>query len=146
MTTLRPIERSLPIQLLRAREATMRAFRPMLREHGLTEQQWRVIRVLAAGQELEAGALAEATFLLAPSLTRILKTLEAEGLVAREAAAADNRKSLLRLTRSGEKLYNEVSPDSERLYRHIEKRFGMEKLAHLTNLLNQLNESFEEVT
>ena len=124
----------------------MRAFRPMLREHGLTEQQWRVIRVLAAERELEAGALAEATFLLAPSLTRILKNLEAEGLVAREAAAADNRKSLLRLTSDGEKLYKEVSPDSERLYRHIEKNFGMEKLAHLTNLLNELNESFEEVT
>ena len=50
---MRDIELSLPLQLLKAREAAMARFRPMLRSHGLTEQQWRVIRVLAAADGLD---------------------------------------------------------------------------------------------
>ena len=44
---MREFSRSLPMSLLRAREAVMRQFRPSLREHGLTEQQWRILRALA---------------------------------------------------------------------------------------------------
>ncbi|GIT39591.1 MAG: hypothetical protein Ct9H300mP8_07870 [Gammaproteobacteria bacterium] len=80
---LRSINLSLPMQLLRAREAAMSRFRPMLRGHGLTEQQWRVVRVLASEKELDIGDLSQKTFLLAPSLTRILKALVRDGLVTR---------------------------------------------------------------
>ena len=74
---MRPFSASLPMALLQAREAAMRLFRPLLAEHDLTEQQWRVIRALAATEEpLDAGELAHRTFLLAPSLTRILQYLE----------------------------------------------------------------------
>ena len=76
---IRPIEQSLPMQLLQAREAAMAHFRPMLREHGLTEQQWRVLRVLASEEQLDTGELASRTVLLAPSLSRILQSLESEG-------------------------------------------------------------------
>jgi DNA-binding MarR family transcriptional regulator len=49
---MREFSRSLPMSLLRAREAVMRQFRPSLREHGLTEQQWRILRALAAKTDL----------------------------------------------------------------------------------------------
>ena len=45
---MREFSRSLPMSLLRAREAVMRQFRPSLRSHGLTEQQWRILRALLA--------------------------------------------------------------------------------------------------
>jgi len=45
---MREFSRSLPMSLLRAREAVMRQFRPSLRRHDLTEQQWRILRALAA--------------------------------------------------------------------------------------------------
>ena len=48
---MRTFSQSLPMALLRAREAVMRRFRPGLRCHGVTEQQWRVLRALA--EELE---------------------------------------------------------------------------------------------
>jgi hypothetical protein len=44
----RDTRRALPIALLRAREAVMVRFRPILRYHGVTEQQWRVMRVQKA--------------------------------------------------------------------------------------------------
>ena len=85
--------------LMRAREASMRTFRPMLGEHGLTEQQWRVLRALRATRVgLEVGELAEATFLLGPSLSRILANLEDRQLVARSSVPRDARRSRISLT------------------------------------------------
>ncbi len=71
-----PFSESLPMALLRTREAVMRLFRPGLRSHGVTEQQWRILRALAHAGPMEVTELAEATFLLAPSLSRILPDLE----------------------------------------------------------------------
>ncbi|MDU2926702.1 MAG: homoprotocatechuate degradation operon regulator HpaR, partial [Bradyrhizobium sp.] len=50
---MRDFSQSLPMALLRAREAVMRQFRPILRQHGLTEQQWRILRALAAVDAIE---------------------------------------------------------------------------------------------
>ena len=50
--------RSLPIALLRAREAVMGNFRPMLADFDVTEQQWRVMRVLSEAGRLDASDLA----------------------------------------------------------------------------------------
>jgi len=136
---LRPIHQSLPMQLLRAREAAMSQFRPMLRQHNLTEQQWRVIRVLAARREVDAGELADECFLLAPSLSRILQTLEQDGLIQREADVGDQRRSLISLTTSGVQKFAAVGPDSETLYKNIERRFGKKNLNQLYHLLNELN-------
>ncbi len=61
---------ALPMALLRAREAVMARFRPLLDAHGINEQQWRVIRVLAEHPSLDATDLAQRANILAPSLTR----------------------------------------------------------------------------
>ena len=49
---MRPFQRSLPMQLMLAREAVMQRFRPHLTANGMTDQQWRIIRAL---NEVEAG-------------------------------------------------------------------------------------------
>jgi hypothetical protein len=86
---MREFSRSLPMSLLRAREAVMRQFRPSLRNHGLTEQQWRILRALAAIDAIEVTELARVAFLLGPSLSRILRDLEARQLIERRTAKAD---------------------------------------------------------
>src|SRR6185437_2443110 len=88
---MRPFSESLPMALLRTREAVMRLFRPGLRKHGVTEQQWRILRALAPQGPLEVTALAEATFLLAPSLSRILPDLEKRQLISRRQVDTDLR-------------------------------------------------------
>ena len=132
---LRDFQDSLPMELLRAREAAMSRFRPMLRRHGLTEQQWRVIRALAAFQEIDASEIAKKSFLLAPSLTRILRFLEREELVKRSSDANDQRRYVFVLTGKGRRIYDQVGPDSELLYAEIEKEFGADKLEALYALL-----------
>lgn len=138
---LRDFEHSLPMELLKAREAAMSRFRPMLRDHGLTEQQWRVIRALADYDRMDASELARRSFLLAPSLTRILQHLENEKLVKRLSDANDQRRSVITLTAKGKKLFSEVAPDSAALYEDIESSFGPERLALLYELLEEFHQA-----
>jgi homoprotocatechuate degradation regulator HpaR len=126
--SLRPFTRSLPMALMRARESVMRHFRPKLQAANLTEQQWRTLRALGNGEEMEATRLAVATFLLAPSLTRILRDLEARGLVLRRAGPRDARVALIKLSPEGATLLRELGAHSEQIYSAIEARLGRERL------------------
>src|SRR5258708_36567046 len=88
---MRDFSRSLPMSLLRAREAVMRQVRPSLRNHGLTEQQWRLLRGLTAGGADEGRGPARGASPLRPTLARILRRPEARHLTLRRAAKADLR-------------------------------------------------------
>jgi homoprotocatechuate degradation regulator HpaR len=142
--SLRDFQHSLPMELLKAREAAMSRFRPMLRQHGLTEQQWRVIRALAAYQKIDASELARRSFLLSPSLTRILQFLERAKLIKRSSDANDQRRSVFALTAKGRRIYDEVGPDSELLYAAIENQFGADKLETLYTLLAEFYTALAE--
>lgn len=116
----------------------MSHFRPIMREHDITEQQWRVIRALHGLDGLEATALAQKTMLLMPSLTRILKSLEEQKIVKRFAVDGDNRRKLICLAARGRDLYNKMAPLSETEYKKIESRIGPKKLAELYALLESI--------
>src|SRR5215469_16541874 len=107
---LPPMAQSLPVRLLRAREAVMTRIRPVLRGHGVTEQQWRVLCTVRDLEETEITALAERVFLLPPSLSRILRYLEGRGLIVRRASAQDQRRALVSVTVAGEALIHRVEP------------------------------------
>lgn len=138
---MRDFSRSLPMSLLRAREAVMRQFRPSLRAHGLTEQQWRILRALAAIEAAEVTELARTAFLLGPSLSRILRDLEARNLIERNTAKTDQRRSMVSISKEGVKLMASVAPTSEAIYAEITRRFGARKLAELQEMLGELEQS-----
>lgn len=130
--------RSLPIALLRAREAVMGHFRPMLAEHDITEQQWRVIRILAEAGTVDASEMAERAFILAPSLTRIIRTLEERGIISKHKDENDGRRVLLEITPAGLAIIEEVAPESRLIYDRLEKRFGREKIEQLLDMLDEV--------
>lgn len=132
---LRHFTASLPMLLLRAREAVMLRFRSMLREQGLTEQQWRVLRALGASDGSEVSGLASSTFLLGPSLSRILSELDAQGLISTRVHATDQRRKIVRLTPAGAARLGEIAPLSEAIYEEIVTRIGSEQLQQLQSLL-----------
>lgn len=138
---MRDFSRSLPMSLLRAREAVMRQFRPSLRNHGLTEQQWRILRALAAIDAIEVTELARMAFLLGPSLSRILRDLEARHLIERNVAKSDLRRAVVSISAKGLKLIEAVAPSSETIYAAITKRYGARKLAELQDMLGALESS-----
>ena len=138
---MREFSRSLPMSLLRAREAVMRQFRPSLREHGLTEQQWRILRALSGVEAIEVTELARTAFLLGPSLSRILRDLEARRLVERKAAKADLRRAMVSISEKGIRLMERVAPTSEQIYAAITRRYGARRLAELQDMLGELEAS-----
>lgn len=135
---LRRTERSLPIALLRARERVMGPIREMLASSGINEQKWRVLRVVDEEGPLEQTAIAEAACLLLPSLTRILRNMEEEGLLSRHPDAADRRKSIVTLTESGRALIATHAAQSGVLLTRLEQKLGPAKLNELLNLLEDL--------
>ncbi len=138
---MRDFAHSLPMSLLRAREAAMRHFRPILRTHNITEQQWRILRALAASGGIEITALARTAFLLGPSLSRILRDLEERTLIDRRPLENDLRRSIVHLTEKGLKLIEAIAPNSEAIYLKMTKRFGTRKLAELQIMLHELEVS-----
>src|ERR1700761_2826019 len=138
---MREFSRSLPMSLLRAREAVMRQFRPSLRKHDLTEQQWRILRALSAVDAIEVTELARTAFLLGPSLSRILRDLEARQLIERRTAKVDLRRGVVSISQKGLKLIELVAPTSEFIYAAITQRYGAQKLAELQNMLTALESS-----
>lgn len=142
--TLRAFDRSLPMALLRAREAVMKKFTPSLRENGLSPQQWRVIRALNEEEGLDITELANRCFLLMPSLSRIIQNLEKRELVSRNQSSLDNRKSVISITGSGKKLFQKIAPKSVERYDLITEKFGYGKLELLYELLDELIEKIDE--
>jgi homoprotocatechuate degradation regulator HpaR len=140
---MRDFAHSLPMALLKAREAVMAGFRPDLEAHGLTEQQWRVLRVLTEHPGISAGELADRAALLKPSLSRIVGRLEERGLVERRPGERDLRLARLTMTVTGHRLVRTIAPRSEARYSAIEAAFGRERLAELHGMLEELMASLE---
>lgn len=95
---------SLAGTLLAAREAVMAPIRPILREANVTEQQWRVLRVLAEVDELDASSIAKEALLYAPTVTRILRELADRQWVVRRIDPNDGRRSVISISDEGQRL------------------------------------------
>lgn len=129
---------SLTLTLLQAREAAMAFFRPALNQHNLTEQQWRVIRILHQQGQLESHQLAHLACILKPSMTGVLSRLERDGLVHRQKSSQDQRRVFVALTEQGQQCFVSMSEGMESNYRKIEEQLGVEKMEQLLALLNEL--------
>ncbi|WP_171234691.1 homoprotocatechuate degradation operon regulator HpaR [Ruegeria sp. HKCCA6837] len=130
--------RSLPIALLRAREKVMGPIRAMLADAGVTEQQWRVLRVLNEEGPLEPTHIADRACLLLPSLTRILQKLEQSGLISRRSHPADRRRQIIEITTNGTQIIRANLPVSIAQAERIRSQLGPEKHELLLDLLNDL--------
>jgi homoprotocatechuate degradation regulator HpaR len=132
------VHRNLPRLLLQARESLMAHTRPSLREHGLSDQQWRVLRVLGEHGVLETGRVAREAYILGPSLTGVLARMERDGLIRRERDPADQRRTVVEATARGRKMVDRLSTTVETHYQWLESSLGKQKLAQLYELLDQL--------
>ncbi|MCY7317783.1 MAG: homoprotocatechuate degradation operon regulator HpaR [Ramlibacter sp.] len=134
------VHRNLPRLLLQARESVMAHTRPSLREHGLSDQQWRVLRVLGEHGTVETGRVAREAFILGPSLTGVLARMERDGLVRRAKDPGDQRRSVVEATSRGLELVEKLSLTIEAHYGWMEKSLGKQKLAELYVLLDAVIE------
>jgi len=114
--------------------------RPSLREHALSDQQWRVLRVLGENGTLETGRVAREAFILGPSLTGVLSRMERDGLITRTRDPADHRRTVVQATKRGQVLVGTLSTTIEAHYQWMEQTLGKDKLTQLYALLDAVIE------
>lgn len=134
--------RNLPLLLLRAREDVIARFRPILHAHGVTEQQWRILRALAesAPRALEPRQICDLCTLSSPSLTGVLARMDELGLVARRRVDADQRRLLVSLTPKSRAIVRRMAPLVEREYRALEAAVGPELVRDAYALLDRMSD------
>ena len=130
--------RSLPMMLYRALDTVMPRFRKIFNEFGLTEQQWRVLRVLWEYQEIAFHELAEATLIPAPSLVGVIDRLGKSGLVERRRSESDRRKVSVLATRKGKALESKVRPRVEEAYAALRGAISKKEWDQLIDGLDRL--------
>lgn len=118
----------------------MGPIRAMLADVGITEQQWRVLRVLQENGPLEPTRISEQACLLLPSLTRILQKLDEKGLVRRKQDKADKRKQIIQISAKGHRLIAANLDRSVVLMEQVRQQMGPDRYDALLDLLNELNE------
>ena len=116
--------------------------RPSLREHGLSDQQWRVLRVLGEHADepggIETGRVAREAYLLGPSLTGVLTRMARDGLIVRQRCPQDARRTVVRATTAGLDKVQALSQTIEAHYRWMEQQLGKARLTALYELLDKV--------
>lgn len=137
--SLPPTNRSLPIALIRAREGVMSPIREMLSVTGITEQQWRVLRVLEEFGQMDTKTLADRSSLLLPSLTRIIANMRKKGLVTQTRDHKDRRRQFIEITHTGQAIIDDHSSQAADIVAFFKKEMGQDDYETLLDLLTRLD-------
>jgi homoprotocatechuate degradation regulator HpaR len=129
---------SLPMLLNRSLDAIMPPYRDLFQEFGVTEQQWRVLRVLWEQKHLTSAQISILTLLPSPSLVGILDRLEKKELVKRLRSSSDRREINITITDKGRELQSEVMPKVKKIQDQI-------KLILTDPEWRELNKSLEKI-
>jgi|TARA_B100000780_G_scaffold26203_2_gene16586 homoprotocatechuate degradation regulator HpaR len=117
----------------------MAPIRDMLSETGITEQQWRVLRVLSEYGVLDTTTLADRSSLLFPSLTRIAATMRDKGLLTQTRDEVDRRRQLIEITSEGQKIIDERTGQTTQIVTDFKAKLGSENYETLLDLLALLD-------
>lgn len=132
------MHRNLPMLLLRAREKMMERFRPLIAAHGLTDQQWRIIRALNEHGSLEPRQLSDLCTISSPSMAGVLARMEAVHLVTKTRFPDDQRRVLVSLTPTSMKLVKVVAGELERTYAELEQAVGKDVVSRVYEAVDTL--------
>jgi homoprotocatechuate degradation regulator HpaR len=130
--------RNLPHLLLRSRETLMAHFRPLLTAHGLSDQQWRILRELSEQGPLEPRQLCEACSISSPSIAGVLLRMEESGLVSRERMEHDRRRVTVTLKPKSRKILLRLVPLVEERYATLEAALGTRSMQDVYDALDAL--------
>ena len=136
--------RNLPQLFLKARANLMAHFKPILGHFGLTDQQWRILRVLDEYGSLEPRELCDLCQISSPSMAGVLKRMEELDMIGRSAIEGDQRRVLIGLSEAGDALMTEMAPLIDLQYKHIEQTFGIDAVNELVAVLERFNAVSEE--
>ena len=118
----------------------MAPIRDMLRASGLTEQQWRVLRILSEFGPQDLTQIARQACLLMPSLSRIIRNLAQNCLVIRASDAKDRRRQTVVISPAGQQLIDDNLLQATQIAANYQDQLGAERYELLLDLLTELEQ------
>lgn len=130
-------QQSVPMLLHAGLDAVMPAYRQLFTKHGLTEQQWRVLRVLWNTESLSSIEISRHTLIQPNSLVGVLERLEKRGFVARMRSVEDRRIIFAKLTPTGRDLGRTIAPALRTIHEDIQSRLTASEWEQLGQLVTK---------
>ena len=115
-------------------------FHAVVRAHGLSVSEWRVLASLAGGAPVSTGRLAQVAVLKQPTVTRMLDRMEARGQVERLAHAGDRRVTLVRITAAGASTVAQLIVLAREHEARVLEPFGLQRAEDLKATLRRIIE------
>lgn len=131
-------DKSLPMMLHRTLDTVIPLYRKVFKEHGITEQQWRILRVLWEINECTSAELAKKTLLPSPSMVGIIDRMSAKNLVSRNRSEQDRRIVHVSLTDKGRTLQDKLMPQVDAIYEQMMSRCDDEAWQVMINTMQTI--------
>lgn len=132
-------DNSLPMILHRTLDAAMPDYRELFARYNLTEQQWRVLRVLWSSKNVTSVDLSNRTLIPAPSLVGVIDRLEKKGFVTRVRSVEDRRAVYVVATAQGRALEEQVSPQVSEIDQRLRASVTAEEWRVMERVLEKIS-------
>lgn len=135
------------VALIRTADVLNRMLAAVLEPHGITPQQYNVLRILrgAGDAGLPTLDIAERMIEQTPGITRLIDRLEAKTLAARERCLTDRRQVFCRITPAGRALVDALDPPMRKAADRALENLSRKDLAQLVGLLDRTREGSNSV-
>ncbi len=139
------VDKAIGFWLNRVYQRTRSEMYRLFAEQGeeITPEQWMVLIRLWERDGLSQAEVSDATLRDAPTMSRILRTMEQRGLVQRERSAKDGRVQLVKLTRHGRALKDKLVPVVRSLVERSLRGIEARDVAQLRKTLQRMFENLE---
>jgi DNA-binding MarR family transcriptional regulator len=136
------LEAEAAVNLLRTADAVERGLTAALKPHGLSPEQYNVLRILrGAGQEgLPCGEIAARMITRDPDMTRLLDRMEGRGLIGRSRDSKDRRVVTTRIQPAGLRLLERLDGPLNEENKRLVGRLSHKRLRLLVTLLEAVRE------
>lgn len=134
-TRVRMVEEEAALNIWRTADRLQIHFTRLFREHGLTPQQYNVLRILLGAREpLPSLEIAGRLLTMVPAITGLLDRLEQAGLVARERSDEDRRVVHVSISEDGKRLLRELEAPVAALHKQLLGHMSEDELNRLIRL------------
>jgi DNA-binding MarR family transcriptional regulator len=129
------------VALLRAADRVRRRSARAVEPHGITLQQYNVLRILETAREDGVPTLEVAARMIeeTPGVTRLLDRLEAKAYIRRQRCPHDRRQHLCWLSGEGARVLEKLIPLLAAEHEDVLEGLGRDSRQQLVALLNAIN-------
>jgi DNA-binding MarR family transcriptional regulator len=130
----------LPALLAQASHLISGEFHRVVKRHGFSVSEWRVLATLAGNEPMSIGRLAQITTIKQPTVTRLLDRMQAKGHVQRLDKDGDRRVTRVAITVVGSRMVSRLIPLAREHEQRVLEPFGLERAEALKSTLRSIIE------